>query len=147
VNHGASVALSPTQRPPTTAASTRANPQMVLRSTVPGRMKRIGHPMEQRDRDGGPDGEVSPRGCPERIDDDHAEDGHQDHHDQQHTAQRREATEHADFLARHLPSDLPSRRTDPARMRKSCTAPPSTTPTMIQSVRARSRTAHTRLGR
>ena len=30
------------------------------------------------------------------------------------------------------PSDLPSRRTDDARMTKSCTAPPSATPTMIQ---------------
>ncbi len=30
------------------------------------------------------------------------------------------------------PSDLPFRRTDDARMTKSCTAPPSATPTMIQ---------------
>jgi len=30
------------------------------------------------------------------------------------------------------PSDLPSRRTEAARITKSCTAPPSTTPTMIQ---------------
>ena len=35
------------------------------------------------------------------------------------------------------PSDLPSRRTEAARITKSCTAPPSTTPTMIQMVPGR----------
>ena len=35
------------------------------------------------------------------------------------------------------PSDLPSRRTEPARMVKSCTAPPRITPTTIQIVPGR----------
>ncbi len=35
------------------------------------------------------------------------------------------------------PSDLPSRRTEPARMTKSCTAPARTTPTTIQMVPGR----------
>ena len=35
------------------------------------------------------------------------------------------------------PSDLPSRRTEAARMTKSCTAPPRTTPTMIHSAPGR----------
>jgi hypothetical protein len=35
------------------------------------------------------------------------------------------------------PSDLPSRRIDPNRMMKSCTAPPSTTPNTSQMVPGR----------
>ena len=35
------------------------------------------------------------------------------------------------------PSDLPSRRMEPKRMMKSCTAPPSTTPKTIQMVPGR----------
>ena len=35
------------------------------------------------------------------------------------------------------PSDLPSRRMEPNRMMKSCTAPPSTTPMTIQMVPGR----------
>ena len=35
------------------------------------------------------------------------------------------------------PSDLPSRRIEQNRMTKSCTAPPSTAPMMIQSVPGR----------
>ena len=45
-----------------------------------------------------------------------------------------------------FPSDLPSRRTDAQRIRKSCTAPPSTTPAMSHKVPGRNPNCAARVG-
>ena len=92
---------------------------------------------EQGDRYRARDGEKAPWAVAQRVDNHEREHGEQDDHDRKIAIiAARPATGLTSSFA-ICPRDFPSRRTEAHRIKKSCTAPPSTTPAMSHKVPGR----------